>query len=124
MDLSKAQKTKIGKLNKEELQLELNEDEPCRFGQGSRWYIQKRLDEFLHEEERVETDRQQVLREKELSTAESALSASKEARESSQTANLLSEKANSISKQANLKSWIAIGISAIALLLATVSFLE
>lgn len=113
MDLSKAQKTKIGKMGKEELQRELNEEEPSRFGQDSRWYIQKRLDEFLQEEERAEKERQEALREKQLGIAEDALAASNEAKESGHTAKLLSE-------QANLKSWIAVGISAVALVLAII----
>jgi|TARA_Y100000310_G_scaffold340973_1_gene438585 hypothetical protein len=123
MDLSKAQKTKISKLGKQELQEELSGEGRSRFGQDSRWYIQKRLDGLLEEEDRAEKVQHQALLEKEISTAERALAASLQAGESCVRANSLSEEANSMSRGADLKSRIAVSISLVALVLAAVALL-
>lgn len=120
MDLSKAQKARIGNLSKEELQEELSEEGRPRFGQDSRWYIQKRLDEFLEVEEKAEKEREQAMREKEISIAENALAVGQEARESSHKAGSQADEASTISRGADLKSWIAIGISLLALFIAVI----
>lgn len=122
MQLSKVQRAKISGLGKQELREELNGEGRSRFGQDSRWYIQQCLDGLVEEEQRAEKEQQQALREKEISTAQRALTVSTEAKESSERANSLSEQANSLSRGADAKSWIAIGISLLALLLAAISF--
>ena len=120
MDLSKAQKARIGELSKEELQEELSEEGRSRFGQDSRWYIQKRLDQFRQAEDKAEKEQEQAMIEKQISIAENALAVGQQASESSHKAGLQADEAGTISRGADLKSWIAIGISLLALFIAVI----